>query len=234
MVLDTGAIKERPRDVVYELSPAEPLTVVIADDHPFYREGLARTLRDSGIEVMADVSTGEAAVRAVEAMGPDVVIMDLKMPGISGLEATRRLTERAPGTRVVVVSVSAEERDVTNAILAGASGYILKDRPVEEVLEGIRAAAAGRSLISPPIATALLRRIRDLAGAGVDPAGVQLSDQELEVLDRLAEGKVTGEIAEVLELDASTVREHISSILTKFQVEDHVQVVVRAVSDGPS
>jgi DNA-binding NarL/FixJ family response regulator len=169
----------------------------------------------------------------VEATAPDVVIMDLRMPGLSGLEATRRVTEQAPDTHVVVVSVSAEERDVTNAILAGASGYVLKDRPVEEVVAAIRAAAAGRSLISPPIASALLRRIRDLAGAGVDPAGVRLTASERAVLDLLAEGKVSHEIAETLAVEVGRVRRHISSILMKFQVEDHVQVAVRAVSNGP-
>jgi DNA-binding NarL/FixJ family response regulator len=234
MVVDVRASKERPGYLMDQPSPTERLRVVVADDHPFYREGLAQMLRDSGIEVLAGVGTGEAAIRAVEATSPDVVVMDLKMPGISGLEATRRVIEQAPETRVVVVSVSADERDVTNAILAGASGYVLKDRPVDEVVAAIRAAAAGHSLISPPIARALLRRIRDLAGAGVDPAGVSLSPQEREVLDLLAEGKVAHEIAEALELDVTRVRRQISSILTKFQVETHVQVAVLAVSNGPS
>jgi DNA-binding NarL/FixJ family response regulator len=138
-----------------------PLRVVIADDHPHYRDGLARALRASGLEVVAEVANGEAAIHAVEQQAPDVVVMDLSMPGLSGLEATRWLTAHATGTRVLVLSVSAEDADVTEAMLAGASGYVLKDMPVEEVVFGIRAAAEGHSIISPRIATALLRRVRD-------------------------------------------------------------------------
>src|SRR5918999_5098391 len=117
------------------------LRVVIADDHPFYRDGLVRLLRHSGIEVVAEVPNGEAAIRVVHETDPDVVVMDLNMPGVSGLEATRRLAEEAPETRVLVLSVSAEQGDLTEAILAGASGYVLKDGPVEEIVAGIRAAA---------------------------------------------------------------------------------------------
>jgi len=138
---------------------AVALRVVIADDHPFYRDGLAKLLHSSGIDVAAQAANGEAAIRAVQETAPDVVVMDLKMPGMSGLEATRRLTEVAPHTRVLVLSMSAQEDDVTEAILAGASGYVLKESPVEEVVAGIQAAAAGQGLISPRIATLLLGRL---------------------------------------------------------------------------
>jgi DNA-binding NarL/FixJ family response regulator len=130
---------------------AEPLRIVIADDHPVYRQGLARLLAKSGIEVMAQAANGLEALQAVEEAAPDVVVMDLNMPGLGGVEATRRLTERTPVSRVLVLSVSAQEEDVTEAILAGASGYVLKDGPVEEVVAGIKAAAVGDSLISPGI-----------------------------------------------------------------------------------
>ena len=137
------------------------LRVVIADDHPHFRDGLARALRASGIDVVAEVANGEAAILAAEQQDPDVVVMDLSMPGISGLEATRWLTDHMAGSRVLVLSVSAEDADVTDALLAGATGYVLKDMPLEEVVFGIRAAAAGHSIISPRVATALLRRIRE-------------------------------------------------------------------------
>src|SRR5918999_3970053 len=164
------------------------LRVVIADDHPFYRDGLARLLRQSGIDVVGEVPNGEAAIRAVEESAPDVVVMDLNMPGLSGVEATRFVTERSPSTRVLVLSVSAQEEDVTDAILAGASGYVLKDGPVEEVVAGIQAAAAGESLISPRIASTLLRRVREGEEVvpGVPP--VRLSARELEVLKLMADG----------------------------------------------
>jgi DNA-binding NarL/FixJ family response regulator len=129
----------------------ERLRVVIADDHPPYRAGLARMLRENGIDVVAEVSNGEAAIRTVEETEPDVVVMDLNMPGLSGLEATRRLLEEAPSTVVLVLSVSAQGDDVTEAMEAGAHGYLLKDGPLEEVVAGIRAAAAGQTLISPRV-----------------------------------------------------------------------------------
>jgi DNA-binding NarL/FixJ family response regulator len=200
-----------------QLSSFQSLRVVIADDHPFYREGLARLLRESGIEVVGEVPNAEAAIEIVEETAPDVVIMDLRMPGLSALEATRRLSERAPASRVLVLSASAQEADVADAILAGASGYVLKDRPVEEVVAGIRAVAAGEALISSRVATALRRRVRDLAEAGVDLASVRLSSRELEVLELLAAGKHNYEIAEMLAISPSAVRKHMSSVLQKLQ-----------------
>jgi DNA-binding NarL/FixJ family response regulator len=204
----------------------QPLRVVIADDHPFYRRGLARSLRARGVDVVAEVPNGEAAIRAVDQTAPDVVVMDLKMPGLSGLEATRRLTERAQASRVLVLSVSADEADVTDAVLAGASGYVLKESAVEEVIAGIRAAATGASHFSPAIALPLLRRLREPAGGPVDTAAVHLSARELDVLDLLALGKEEDEIAETLGLTSTSVRSHASSILTKL-----VHAAVRA-ADG--
>jgi DNA-binding NarL/FixJ family response regulator len=207
----------------------EPLRVVLADDHPFYREGLARLLRENGIDIVADVPNGEAAVAAVVETAPDVVVMDLNMPGMSGLEATRRLAELSPATRVLVLSVSAQEADVTEAILAGANGYVLKDGPIEEVVSGIWAAADGQSVISPRIATLLLGRVRAAAREDEALAHAHLSNRELEVLQLMAEGKANNEIAEALFISSSTVRNHISSILMKLKVENRVQAAVRAV-----
>jgi len=212
-------------------APTEPLRVVLADDHPIYREGLADLLRGQGIEVVRSVANGAAAVRAAEEAAPDVVVMDLNMPGMSGLEATRTLTERSPATRVLILSVSAQDDDVTEAVLAGACGYVLKDGPIEEVVAGIRAAAAGHSLISPRIATGLLDRVRATA-PGSDLASAHLSSREYEVLRLLAEGMANHEIAERLVISTSTVHNHISSILIKLQVENRVQAAVRAVRDG--
>jgi DNA-binding NarL/FixJ family response regulator len=210
---------------------SDSLRVVIADDHAFYRDGLARLLRESGIDVVAEVPNGEAAVQAVLELAPDVVVMDLNMPGMSGQEATRRLSQLAPASRVLILSVSAQEGDVTEAVLAGASGYVLKDGPVEEVLAGIRAAAAGQSLISPRIATLLMRRVREAADAEPDLSGVELSSRELEVLSLMAKGKANHEIAQTLVISPSTVHNHISSILMKLQVENRVQAAVRAVRE---
>jgi DNA-binding NarL/FixJ family response regulator len=206
----------------------EPLRVVLADDHRPFRKGLARLLQGQGIEVVADVSNGEAAIRAVEELAPDVVVMDLNMPGMSGVEATRRVAELAPASPVLVLTVSAQEADVTEAIVAGAMGYVLKDSPIEEVAQGIRAAAVGHSVISPRIAMILLQRARD-ALAAQGPAQPHLSARELEILRLMAQGQSGRQIADNLVVTRSTVRKHTSSILRKLQVENRVQAAVRAV-----
>ena len=186
-------------------------------------------LTGAGIEVVAEAATGEAAIKKVEETAPDVVIMDLNMPGITGVEATQRLTERSPATRVLVLSVSAEQTDVTDAILAGASGYVLKDDPFEDVISGIRTVAAGQSLISPRIATMLLARIRDRERVAPELPPPPLSARELEVLKLVADGQSNQEIAEVLFIQPTTVRHHVSSILMKLQVDNRVQAAVHAV-----
>jgi DNA-binding NarL/FixJ family response regulator len=205
------------------------LRVVIADDHPFYRDGLAKLLAANGIDVVAQVANGEAAIRAVAADPPDVVVMDLNMPGMSGLDATRALTAQAPHTRVLVLSVSAQEADVTEAILAGASGYVLKERPVEEVVAGIQAAARGHAVISPRVATLLLGRVREDVQAEREASAMHLSSRELEVLGLLADGKANHEIAEALYISPSTVRNHVANILAKLHVDNRLQAAVRAV-----
>jgi DNA-binding NarL/FixJ family response regulator len=204
------------------------MRVVIADDHTFYREGLARLLRKFGVDVVGEAPDGETAVRLVEETSPDVVLLDLRMPGVSGLDALRTLAERAGSARVLVLSVSAEESDVTEAIAAGASGYVLKDEPVEEVIAGIRAAAAGGARISPGTATALLGRVRGAIEAGDDLAGGGLSTTELQVLDLVAAGKADREVSERLSIGEGTVGEYVRSIVTKLQVESRVREARRA------
>ena len=207
-----------------------PLRVLCIDDNLDVADSTAELLRVSGIEARACYCGEDALTEAAE-YRPDLCLIDLNMPGMSGVEVTRRLTERTPASRVLVVSVSAQEDDVTEAILAGASGYILKDSPVEEVVAGIRAAATGDSVMSPRIASMLLRRIRTEEPAGVDIPAIPLSARELQVLELVAQGKANHEIGETLFIGQSTVRNHISSILMKLQVENRVQAAVRAVRD---
>ncbi len=208
---------------------AAALRVVIADDHPFYREGLADLLVKSGIDVVASVPNGAAAIAAVALHDPDVVLMDLDMPSMSGVEATRRITLEAPATRVVVLSVSTQERDVTDAILAGARGYVLKESAVEEIVDGLHAAVAGQSPISPRVASFLLTRVREQAPLPDGTDGAALSAREREVLTLLAHGRSNQEIADELVISPSTVHNHISSILVKLHVDNRTQAAVRAV-----
>ena len=222
----------RPRRRAEQLDASETPRVVIADDHPFFRTSVARLLRENGIEVAAEVASGEAAIHAVDEEAPEVVVMDLKMPGVSGLEATRRLTAAHPGTHVVVLSVSAREGDVIDAVLSGAAGYVLKDGPPDELIEAVRAAAAGEPLVSARIAEALLRRIREAVGTGEGLAGVGVSGRELEILDLLARGKRSSEVAAELDLDAPQVHEYTSSLLVKLRVDSAVRTALRDLDEG--
>ena len=205
--------------------------VVLADDHPYFRRGLARMLTESGVDVVAETASGWAALAAVASTDPDVVVLDLTTPGLSGTEVTRRLTSCDPPHRVLVLSVSASEADVTSALRAGARGYVLKDGPVEEVVAGIAALAAGESLFSPRIGAMLLRRLRERREVQAD-FGVPLSRREQEVLRLIVEGRSNEKIGEGLSIDARTARNHVSRILAKMGVDNRVQAAVRAVREG--
>jgi DNA-binding NarL/FixJ family response regulator len=207
----------------------DPLRVVVADDHPYYRDGLVELLRASGVDVVADVPNGVAAVKAVEELAPDVVVMDLSMPGMSGLDATRQVVVRAPATRVLVLTVSQDEEDIVSAILAGASGYVLKDGPVEEIVSAIHNAASGQSFISPRIAPLLLEHVRVQQAAA--PPASQFSETEVEVLTLLSEGQQAHQIAERLDMTHRSVQNHLSSILLKLQAENRAETAVRALRD---
>jgi DNA-binding NarL/FixJ family response regulator len=204
--------------------------VVLADDHPFYRQGLAKLLTDSGVEVVAEAGNGWAALKAAEATSPDVVVLDLNMPGLSGVEVTRRLTSCDPPHRVLVLSVSDSEADVTAALQAGASGYVLKDGPVEEVVAGIAAVSQGESLFSPRIGAMLLRRMRQRQEVPRD-ISVPLSKRERDVLRLVVEGRSNEKIGEGLSIDAGTARNYVSHILKKMGVDNRVQAAVRAVRE---
>jgi DNA-binding NarL/FixJ family response regulator len=205
--------------------------VVLADDHPFYLQGLAKLLRKSGVQVLAEAGNGWAALKAAEATSPDVVVLDLNLPAPSGAEVTRRLTSCDPPHRVLVVSVSDSEADVTAALRAGAGGYLLKDGPVEQLVAAIAAVSEGESFFSPRIGAMLLRRIRERRDVPVDMP-VRLSKREQEVLRLLVEGRSNEKIGERLAIDAGTARNHVSHILAKLGVDNRVQAAVRAVREG--
>ena len=207
---------------------------MLVDDHDLFRTGLRNLLEDQGINVVGEAENGQVALRLVQELVPDVVIMDLKMPGLTGVEATREISNSAPLARVVVLTISADDEDVVNAVMAGACGYLLKDSSIEQLLDGIRAAAAGESLISPQIASKLLQLLR-MQTTDSDAATrirTLLSDREVEVLRLIANGKDNAEIARELYISPKTVKNHISNILMKLQIENRIQAAVYAVRSG--
>jgi DNA-binding NarL/FixJ family response regulator len=209
--------------------------VLLVDDHDLFRTGLVSLLAEHGVQVAGEAATGEAAVRLVRELAPDVVVMDLNMPGISGVEATRQIATFAPRTRVVVLTISVDGTDVVDAVMAGACGYLLKDSTVEQLMAGIRAAAAGESLISPQIAAKVLQMLRSQSVASTNAAEAvraELSERELEVLKLIAIGKDNAEIAQELFISPKTVKNHISNILMKLQIENRIQAAVYAVRTG--
>jgi len=209
----------------------EPTRVVVVDDHDVFRGGLVSLLAENALEVVGEAATGEEAIGLVGELAPDVVVMDLNLPGMSGIEATRELSSSAPQTRVLVLTISGDESDVTEAILAGACGYLLKDASIDEIITGIRAASAGESLISQKIAGRLLDRIRTSSADAYDERP-ELTEREVEVLRRVAEGKDNVEIARELFISPNTVKNHISNILAKLQIENRIQAAVYAVRRG--
>ena len=212
----------------------DPLRVVLVDDHDLFRTGLKSLLEEHGLQIVGEASGGEHAIRLAQELAPDVMVMDLNMPGMTGVEATRKIAGAAPLTRVVVLTISDQDGDVLDAIVAGACGYLLKDASIDELLRGIRAAAIGESLISPHIASKVLQRVRaaNTLPGGADAIRSELSDREVQVLKLIANGKDNAEIARDLFISPKTVKNHISNILMKLQIENRIQAAVYAVRSG--
>jgi DNA-binding NarL/FixJ family response regulator len=208
--------------------------VVVVDDHDLFRTGLRNLLEEQGVNVVGEAANGQTAIRLASELAPDVVIMDLNMPGLTGVETTRKLAGVAPLARVVVLTISAEDDDVMDAVMAGACGYLLKDSSIQDLIVGIRAAAAGESLISPQIAGKLLQRLRSQS-TNEDAAATiraELSHREIEVLKLIANGKDNAQIARDLFISPKTVKNHISNILMKLQIDNRIQAAVYAVRSG--
>jgi DNA-binding NarL/FixJ family response regulator len=214
----------------------EPVTprVVLVDDHDLFRTGLRNLLEEQSVQVVGECDNGTEALRAVRELAPDVVVMDLNMPGISGVEATRQISMIAPLTRVLVLTISDQDNDVMDAILAGACGYLLKDASIGELIQGIQAAAVGESLVSPTIAAKVLQRVRASGASHREATTIQseLSDREIQVLKLIANGKDNGMIAIELHISPKTVKNHISNILMKLQIDNRIQAAVYAVRSG--
>ena len=208
--------------------------VLLVDDHDLFRTGLRNLLEERGVQIAGEASTGAEAVRLVREVAPDVVIMDLHMPGMSGIEAIRQIASIAPLARVLVLTISDQDDDVLHAILAGACGYLLKDSSVDELIRGIEAAAVGESLVSPSIAGKVLQQVRARAASPelAETVRAELSQRELDVLKLIASGRDNAMIAAELHISPKTVKNHISNILMKLQIENRIQAAVYAVRSG--
>ena len=219
-----------PKGIVTE--PEEPLRVVVVDDHPLFRDGLAMLLGSvPGLAVVGTAADGAAAVELAREEQPDVVVMDVQMPVLDGIEATRRITSDSPSTGVVVLTMSEDDSTVFAAVRAGARGYLLKGADQEEVLRAITTVASGSAVFGP----ALARRITEFFAAGPsgpETAFPQLTAREREVLGLVAAGRSNGQIAAALHLSPKTVRNNVSNVLTKLQVTDRAQAIVRAREAG--
>ncbi|MCU1355132.1 MAG: two component transcriptional regulator, LuxR family [Acidimicrobiales bacterium] len=218
---------------------AAPTRVVICDDHVVFRRGLALVLEpEDDITVVGEAADTAAAVQAALDHLPDVVLMDLRMPGGGGLEATRRIRALHPEARVIVLTVSDDDADLFEAIKAGAVGYLLKEVSIEEVADAVRTVAAGNSLLSPTMTTKLLDGFSDLARqaearpASVVGPGGNLTDRELEALRGIARGLSNREIATELGIAENTVKNHVRGVLEKLDVKSRTEAALYAVREG--
>jgi DNA-binding NarL/FixJ family response regulator len=218
-----------------EQSPV-PVRVFIVDDHFLFRTGLRGLLEENGLEAVGDAGDAEQALGPIAELRPDVVLMDLSLPGMSGVEATRQLTRLTPDVRVLILTVSTSDQSIVDAIRAGASGYLLKDTRTEDLIRAIEAAARGESSLSPDATAVVLDRLRAyrFAPSPLDAPSTEsdLSWRELEVLALLVEGKENTEIAQALSISPQTVKNHISHILAKLHVPNRTLAAVEAVWRG--
>ncbi len=208
----------------------DTIRVMIADDHQLFRDGLrALLLADPNAEVVGEAATGDTAVAMAMAMQPDVILMDLQMPGLNGIEATRQIVAASPHIGVLVVTMFSDDRSVFAAMRAGARGYLLKGADRDEIVRAVLAVAGGDAVYGGAVA----RRVVDsLTGVARTPVLPELTGREREVLELLATGLPTGQIARRLALSDKTVRNHVSAVLTKLQVPDREAAAARARAAG--
>ena len=208
--------------------------ILLADDHTMVRQGLRKVLEERhDWEVVAEASNGREAVTLAEQHRPDVAILDVAMPLLNGIEATRQITKRVPGTRVLVLSMHADEAYVTQILQAGATGYLLKESADVDLMQAVSAIAMGKSFFSPAIARVMLDDyVRQLAEKGITDRYESLSEREREVFQLIAEGKTNKEIAVVLSVSPSTVDTHRGHIMEKLDLHSAAEIVLYAVRRG--
>ncbi|WUW92969.1 response regulator transcription factor [Streptomyces sp. NBC_01451] len=215
-----------------------PLRVMVVDDHPMWRDAVARDLAESGFDVVATAGDGEQAVRRARAVAPDVLVLDLNLPAKPGVQVCKELVGSNPALRVLVLSASGEHADVLEAVKSGATGYLLKSASTEELLDAVRRTAVGDPVFTPGLAGLVLGEYRRLASeplpaAGADePRAPELTDRETEVLRLVAKGLSYKQIAERLVISHRTVQNHVQNTLGKLQLHNRVELVRYAIQRG--
>lgn len=211
----------------------QPIRVIIADDHALFRQALKTVLDDEpDLELVAEANDGEEAVRLAEELAPDVVLMDVRMPKVAGIDAARQLKESLPSTKIVMLTVSDEEEDLFDAIKAGASGYLLKEINPDEVARAVRQVEEGQSLLSPSMASKLLSEFQTMTKRAEErPYHPRLTEREMEVLRHVAQGMTNREIGKELHISENTVKNHIRNILEKLHLNSRMEAVIYAVRE---
>lgn len=208
-----------------------PMKILIVDDHPVTRDGLRSAMSSSKeVEIIGEASTGEEAVDAVERLAPDVVFMDVRMPGMGGIEATRIIRESSPDTRVILFTVDESRAAIHEAIAAGVSGYLLKDATGDELVNAAQLALEGKAVIHPQLTRAFLEEVQ--AGDKKPDATASLSKREREILQKVAFGATTREVAKDLGISPHTVKTHLERIFEKLGANDRAQAVAIAIRQG--
>ncbi|MEV7086614.1 response regulator transcription factor [Streptomyces sp. NPDC093085] len=215
---------------------AGPVRVMVVDDHPMWRDAVARDLEAAGCEIVATAGDGPQAVRRARATTPQVLVLDLNLPGMPGVQVCKELVGSLPGLRVLVLSASGEHADVLEAVKSGATGYLLKSASTEELIDAVRRTAAGDPVFTPGLAGLVLGEYRRLASepapAADEPRAPELTDRETEVLRLVAKGLSYKQIAERLVISHRTVQNHVQNTLGKLQLHNRVELVRYAIARG--
>jgi two-component system response regulator DegU len=207
------------------------IRLMLADDHRMLREGLSRSMTEHGFDVVGEARDGVEAVNMACSLSPDVILMDVTMPEMDGVEACRQVRAAVPGTRVVMLTMHADQEVLANAIRAGACGYLVKDCSTEEIASAVRMAANGDTALSPQLAASMLDEVRRLDMAPSREERV-VTKREEEVLQLIADGCSTSEVADQMYISQKTVKNHLASIYQKLDARDRTQAVLRAVRMG--